>query len=462
MQQVNTPTLAESARRCFAGTVLARPWFDHAVLAGLRSLFFPSSRLWAAARTAGGDVQRFYDAVPLTPRLEQRDRLQRTLARFEQRRAASNAIEAEWQAVFFGASAQSRAEPEAYRAAVEAARRDLSHAYNASRRDFGFLIGRHVPRVRLTVETPEAVDALYGRATQDLAPFVAPPATLPEIEVSQSLRSAGGRDFWLRFASPSARLGDTVYARVHEPDGVTDPPTVIFGHGICVEFDHWNGLIDESTALVGLGYRVIRPEAPWHGRRLAPGRFGGEAVIGTFPTGTLDAFTGALQEWAVLAHWARATSRGPLVFAGSSMGAMTSQLAADRARDWPAAMRPDAMLLITHTGDLSDAVINGALSTLWARPAEVKARGWTEDMARVYFSLMNPVRPPVMAPDRIVSVLGRRDVILPFAGGQRLVERWGLPAENVFIWDRGHFSVPLTMIRNDGPLQRLRQIVAAL
>ena len=124
-------------------------------------------------------------------------------------------------------------------------------------------------------------------------------------------------------------------------------------------------------------------------------------------------------------------------------------------------IKPDN-LLITHTGDLSDAVINGALSTLWARPAEVKARGWTEDMARVYFSLMNPVRPPVMAPDRIVSVLGRRDVILPFAGGQRLVERWGLPAENVFIWDRGHFSVPLTMIRNDGPLQRLRQIVAAL
>ena len=448
--------LTERASRGFAAHVLARPWFDHAALFALRRWFFPLSRMWAAAEVAGGDPDRFHAGVPLPARLEHRDRLQRVLHVFEQRRAAVQAIDAEWRGVFFGPEDQ----PAAYRMAVEAARARLRHDFSSMRGEFRFLASRSVPRVRMAVDPPELAAALYGRAIDDLGPFVAPPAVMPVVEVSRPFRTALGLDYWVRFPSPSARLGDTVYARVHEPERARDPPTVVFGHGICVEPENWQGMIDECEPLVRRGFRVIRPDAPWHGRRARPGRFGGEPIIAAFPTGALDAVTGALQEWAVLAHWARARSNGPLVFAGSSLGAMTAQLAADRARDWPPLVRPDALLLITHTGDLADAVIEGALSRIWASPDEVKSKGWTEAMAEPYFAALNPKRPLVVPPERIVSVLGRRDVVLPFESGRRLVERWGLPAENVFIRDRGHFSVPMTLLADDAPLRRLAEIVA--
>jgi hypothetical protein len=74
--------------------------------------------------------------------------------------------------------------------------------------------------------------------------------------------------------------------------------------------------------------------------------------------GLIDAMTGAVREWSVLAHWARATSNGPLGFGGTSLGALTAQLAADRAHDWPHELRPDALFLITHCGHVGDAVRN--------------------------------------------------------------------------------------------------------
>ena len=448
-------SVSDRITRAIAGTLLARPWFDHATLYALRTIFFPTSRLFAAAREAGGDIERFYAAIPQSPKPRHRERVRRALALFEERRAAVNAIETEWRSVFFGVTDQRAS----YCAATEAARRSLRHAYNASRGDFRFLVDRETPRVKLAISTPDETAAIYGPALADLAPFVAAPATQPHIEVSRLFDCPTSRDGWLRFRSPSPRLADTVYARIHEPLGIVDPPTVIFGHGVCVEFDHWKGLMDECAALIALGFRVVRPEAAWHGRRVAPGRFGGEQVIGAFPTGTLDALTGAVQEWAVISRWARETSRGPIVFAGSSLGAMTSQLAASCARDWPRSIQPDAMLLLTHTGDMAAAVTDGALSTMFADRSLAEAKGWTDQIARRYFSLLNPARPPVMPPAQIVSVLGSRDVVLPYDSGHRLVERWNVPPENVFVWDRGHFSVPMTLIRNDAPLQRLRRIV---
>lgn len=451
--------LDERAMRAVAGTALAHPWFDGTALFALRHWFFPMSRLWAAARDAHGEVQRFYDAVPMPPRFEDRERLTKSLAKFEQARAAANAIESEWDRAFFGPADTAPGNREA----VEAARIALRHAYNATRRHFRFLVNRDVPRVKLAITTPEEVAAIYGAAAEgDLVRLTRAPDPMPVVEVSRAIASSTGRDFWLRFKSPSARLGDTVYARVHEPLGVSNPPTIIFGHGICVEYDHWHGLIDECHALARMGFRVIRPEAPWHGRRNRPGQFGGENIIAAFPTGALDTLTGAVQEWAVLADWARATSSGPLAVGGSSLGAMTSQFAADRAADWPAHMRPDALLLLTHTGDLTDAVLNGALAELWMSPADVAAKGWTEDLARRYLSLLQPARPPCVPASRIISVLGRRDRVLPFESGRRLVETWCVPEQNTFIWDRGHFSVPMTLVRNNAPLKRFAEVMTAI
>ena len=49
------------------GEVLARRWLDWMILQTLKRLFFPFSRLWAAARAANGEVDKFAEAAPLTP-----------------------------------------------------------------------------------------------------------------------------------------------------------------------------------------------------------------------------------------------------------------------------------------------------------------------------------------------------------------------------------------------------------
>lgn len=448
----------ERALRSLAGLFAARPWFDKAGLSALKHVFFPVSRLWAAAREARGDAGRFYAAVPLPGRLEDRQRLEFALARFEEARAGVNAIEVEWQRDFFGPIET----PVEYRTAVEGARLKLRHAYNATRRHFVPLLSRQVPRSRLEVPKPLEVEAIYGAAIADPAQFLMPPDRMPRVEVSRRFPSHLGEDHWLRFASPSPRLGDEVVARVHVPQGVSDPPTVIFGHGICVEFDHWRGLIDESQALAEAGFRVIRPEAAWHGRRVPPGYYGGERIISTVPAGPLDALLGAVREWSVLAHWARETSRGPLAFAGSSLGALTSQLAASAAHDWPERLRPDALLLVTHSGDLADTMMYGALSEVFAGVAAAERAGWTPEGAERFLALLEPARAPVVPASRIVSVLGRRDVVLPFASGQRLIEEWCLPEDNVFVMDRGHFSVPMSLIRDTRAIERFVEILRAL
>ena len=66
----------------------------------------------------------------------------------------------------------------------------------------------------------------------------APPNDMPEVSVSRAVTNREGRHYWLRFQSPSASMADRVTARVLEPLDVDNPPTVIFLHGICVEFDH--------------------------------------------------------------------------------------------------------------------------------------------------------------------------------------------------------------------------------
>jgi hypothetical protein len=449
---------ADRMMRQFAGLALANPLFDSFGIWALKRWYFPISRLWAAARVAHGEPAQFHAAVPMQGRLEDSVRLRAALARFEEARAAVNALEAEWLRVFFGADDTAPA----YRTAVEAARLNRRHAYNGTRRGFRFMLSRNVPRVKTDIRSPDEADAIYGPAITDFAAAIAPPETMPPVERSRSVAGAIGDDYWIRFKSPSERLGDVVYARVHEPRGAVDPPTIIFGHGVCVEFDHWHGLVDESQALCAAGMRVIRPEAPWHGRRVPPGYFGGERVLGTFPLGIVDAMLGAVREWSVMINWARSTSRGPVVLGGSSLGALTSQLVACAAHDWPEPLRPEALFLITHCGRMADAVLTGALSEMFFTAREVEAKGWTPALAERYISLIDPKRAPAMPPERIVSVLGEKDTITPFVSGKPLVESWGVPAQNTFIWPRGHFSVPMTLIRNDAPTRRFCEIVRAL
>ncbi|NHX27703.1 hypothetical protein HA397_27535, partial [Escherichia coli] len=161
---------------------------------------------------------------------------------------------------------------------------------------------------------------------------------------------------------------------------------------------------------------------------------------------------------AVLMDWARQTSTGPVAFGGSSLGAQSAQLAAIRARDWPQDLRPDALFLMTHCEHVGDVATDSDLSDIWGLHEPLSKLGWTRDMQRERLSKLDPPGVPVMPPERIVSILGRHDRVTHFASGQRLQEKWGLPAENRFIWPCGHFTVPLRLGRDARPFDRLRAI----
>lgn len=437
------------------GVALARPWFDHAALWLLGRWFFPLSRLWAAARAANGSIPRFYDEVPMEPIPGVGARLRKTLDRFETAREAVNATEGRWRQVFFGEQ-----DTELYRlVAIEAARRDRRNSYNATRRHFSYLRRRRpVPPVRWEVPAAEEVEADYGALLADPAAAFAPPDPFPEVFESQRVPGPVGEEYWLRFRSPSPIMNDEVFARVYEPVGAVDPPSLVFGHGICVEFDHWHGLADEVFALCRMGIRVIRPEAPWHGRRVPDGRFGGEAFIARAPRGALDTFSAQLLEWPVLIDWSRRTSRGPVAVGGSSLGALLAQLLAVRAAGWPSALHPDVLFLITHCGHSEDAALRGSMAKLWGVADAIARRGWTEEQALRWLPLLDPRgAAPAVDPENIVTVLGSRDTVTPFATGRALIDEWRVPEKNRFIWRRGHFSVPLRMMRDRAPLERLKE-----
>ena len=213
--------------------------------------------------------------------------------------------ETDWEEAFFGPDNLSAETLER----TEHARLDVRNTYNAQRRSFATLgLSDSIEPIGWDITSPQQADEIYGSLKTDTARAFAAPDPMPAVEQSRKIRVNGGINYWLRFPSPSNRMNDTVVARVYEPVDAINPPTIVFGHGICVEFDHWRGMIDEVAAFVDLGIRVIRPEAPWHGRRVLPGSYGGERFIATAPLGALDLFTAAAREWSVLIDWARHNS----------------------------------------------------------------------------------------------------------------------------------------------------------
>ena len=294
------------------GWLLAYPWFDRVSLWALVNYFFPLSRMWAAAAASGGVPERFLDQLEIDPGKVDMERLQTVLLQVEAARATAAAVEARWEEAFFGPEPRTDQEL----VSIETARLDQRHKLNSLRKEFRFLRRHKIAVQRATPPAMDEVEAEYGHFRNDRAPLFAAPDPMPEIEVSRPVPGNVGTDYWLRFRSPQPRLNDMVYARVHEPEGVENPPTLVFGHGICVDFDHWRGLIDEVDALCRMGVRVIRHEAPFHGRRRPEGRYPGEAIVATTPLGPLDSFSGSIREWSVLLGWARRRARGRLRWAG--------------------------------------------------------------------------------------------------------------------------------------------------
>jgi len=452
--------LAERLIRSPLGALTQSPWVDPLALIALRRLFFPLSRMWAAAAAAGTSVPDFLEHSGLTPGPARRERLiVRLLEQSADIRVLSAQREAEWRAAFFGAASRDGAEL----AAIESARLDAAHRATADRLSFHPLLWNgKAHKLRWNIPTEEAVDAAYGRFLPQPELAYALPDPLPAVDRSLAMDGRSGPVYWLRFASPSARMGDFAYAKVMAPAAVVDPPTIIIGNGVCMEPEHVRDMVDASQIMCRMGFRVVEIASPWHGRRCPTGEFGGERFFATAPLGQIDLFTAQAVETAVLIDWCRRHFDAPVVVSGMSLGSFVAQLVAAHSTHWPARLRPDALLLITHTGTMEEVVFESGLVEGIGIPEALRKAGWSQAQMLRWAKLMDPVGPSSVPPSRIVSVLGTADRVTPVRGGLELVRRWEIPAENVFVQRQGHFGAAVKLVRDDAPLRRLRAIVAGL
>lgn len=453
--------LSERLIRSPVGALAHGPWLDPVVLFALRRWFFPLSRLWAAGSIAQGSVPHFADTLgkrdfgPRGARF-----VARLLAHVDRVQADAAHREAAWQAAFFGAEADRLGM--AARAERERLRRLAAHRWMMLRGAFyPLLYGTPTPLVRWQVPAVDEVDAIWGGCIGQPERLYALPDPLPAIGESPAIDGPNGREWWLRFPSPSPRMGDLAYAKVLEPPGTAPgTPTVIIANGVCMEPEMVRGMVDASAVMARLGFRVVEMTTPWHGRRCPRGWYGGERFFAAPPVSVIDLFTAGTLESAVLIDWCRRRFDGPVAMGGISLGSFVAQLVAAHARNWPARLTPDALLLVTHNGRMEEVTFDGGLVDSIGLTEAMAAAGWTRaQMLRLAPLMDPPPGPPAVPAERIVSVLGTADRVTLFGGGRDLARHWRIPEENLFVMNQGHFGMPLKLIRDPAPLLRLRAIV---
>lgn len=432
------------------GALLARPWVDRAGLFGLRRWYLPLSRLWAAANAAGEDAARFREEIggPL-PAFWSAGRLSGPLARNARARRAAEAARIDWETAIF--TPDHGADP----VTLDRMRRLAATRHLASRGWFYPLLHpRRPPLARWRIDPPGAVE--LGLETGfDIA----------SVEVSRPFARDGRREYWLRAPSPSDRLrrrpgSEHLYARVVEPAGREPRATLIFGSGLCLEFDLLSVARDPGVRLAAQGWRVIEPVSPYHGLRAMPGYYGGEPFFALGPTSSIDLVLGQAGEWALLAAWTRARLGGQVAVAGISMTSFVAQQLAGHCSLWPAEARPDAAMLISHSGRIKDVTFGGTLAATLGLDRALTDAGWSPALLGPLARAIDPAEAPALPPSRIVSVLGKTDRWLPFEDGQAVARRWGLPAANVFRYPLGHLGMPVQLTRDPAPFERLARVLA--
>lgn len=418
-----------------------RPWFDRLALRFIARTYLPLSRGWAAAAEAGQTPERFaglFGFAPDAALAEAIDAVQRT------GQAHDLAME-RWRQCFFGGLDLA---PAAL-VAAEQARCAAAHRFMAQRQRF-VRWRRRLPPVRWVVAGPEAVAARHATET-----FGCPAAL--DVAASAGVPSAQGRDAWLSFRSPL--LGDEILARMTVPAAAAPKGTLIVLHGICMEPEMWQPTLDAQVEMASAGWRVLRPEGPWHGRRRLPGHYGGEPAMAWGVAGFLTLFRAWVAEVGALILWAR-TQGGPVALCGTSLGALTAQLYASLARDWAPALVPDALLLVTTSADLAATAHDGALARRIGAPARLAAAGWTAEALAPWLARLEPGASAVPA-ERTLLLLGRTDSVTPYAGGLALARHWRIPPENLFRAWRGHFSSAIALNADRRPLRRLDEVLRA-
>ncbi len=434
-----------------------RPLFDRLALPAIARLYLPLSRAWASGLVAKGDADHL---IALCPELSGRPRAaERALGRLAPRARSFAEASARWEAAFFG---DERHDPAAL-SQIETRRAISAQALMAGRLDFlSAHLAKRFPAVAWDIAGQEAVARRHGsRLSTPAAGFPQADET-PPITLSQTVGRPGFQTQWLRAPTSVGGIPDTLWARVDRPLDDGPHPVLIFTHGICMETEFLHELGGPAARLAASGWVVIRPEGPYHGRRRVAGSYGGEQVMSLGPMGLLNYFESHVRELGVLTDWARATFGGPVALGGVSLGALTAQLLVSAACHWPKAMRPDAYILVTTSDSMVSVALEGGLPVALGAPRVLAEEDWDRAKLARWQLLLDPGDGLSVAPDKIVMVLGERDCITPYAEGQRLRHRWGVPEENVFLRDLGHFTASLGLYRDLGPFQRLRTVLAAV
>ncbi len=441
------------------GALLARPWVDPVGLYGLRRWYLPLSRLWAAANLAGLDVARFREESGIAlPGFWSEARLRRLLARHGRTQARADEIRTAWEADSFDPAAGG--DPER----LDRERRAAATAHLASRAFFYPLLFPSRPSLaRWCIDAPEQVERDLGHVLENPSALYVAPLAPERVETSRSFVKDGLREYWLRAATPAARLrqrpgSETLYARVVEPAGGTID-TLVFGNGLCVETELMSMDRGPGAQLAATGWRVIEPVSPYHGLRAMPGFYGGEPFFAASPTSSLDLIAGQTIESALLVAWARARFAGKVALAGISMSSFVAQLAASHCHLWPPEARPDAAMLISHSGRVEDVTFGGALAEMLGLDRALIAAGWSRESLARLSRAIDPAESPALPPSRVVSVLGETDRWVPYDDGLALARRWRLPEANVFQYRLGHLGMPVQLTRDGAAFRRLRQVL---
>ncbi|WP_425068203.1 hypothetical protein [Reyranella sp.] len=441
------------------GALLARPWVDPVGLYGLQRWYLPLSRLWAAANLAGMDVARFREEIGLAlPGFWSEARLRSLLARHGRAQARADETRAAWETGLFDPAGEG--DPER----LEGQRRAAATTHLATRALFyPLLFPRRPPLARWRIDAPEQVECELGPVLDDASALYVAPIAVETLAISRDFVRDGIREYWLRAPTPSARLqrrdgSEILYARVAEPVGGTGD-TLIFGNGLCVESELMSMDRGPGPQLAAMGWRVIEPVSPYHGLRAMPGFYGGEPFFAASPTSSMDLIAGQAIESALLAAWARERFGGKVALAGISMSSFVAQLAASHCHLWPVEARPDAAILISHSGRVEDVTFGGALAAMLGLDRALVEAGWSRDSLARLSRAIDPAETPALPPSRIVSVLGETDRWVPYDDGLALARRWRLPEENVFRYRLGHLGMPIQLTRDHAAFARLRQVL---
>lgn len=429
---------------------LSRPWFDAISLPLVTRTYMPLSRAWAAAANAEGDVHRFARETSLSPTALGLARAVKNTGRLQNRYRAAAAA---WDDAFFAPEPP----PAGDLARIESARRRAAAAFMSGRGAFLPWFRRLSP-VAWDIPSPDDVERAHGHRLAALQTAFAPPPAA-SVTPSHALEDDRFRTYWLRFPSPV--LGDTVSVHVTEPRDASDPPTLIMLHGIAVEMEMWPRYPDPLETLLARGVRIVRPDGPWHARRMIKEFYGGEPIMARAPEGMLTCLRAWTAEVAVLMDWARGQDDARIAVGGVSLGALAGQMVATVSRSWARPLRPDVAFLVTTTGRTLDVVFAGTLARGIGLPERLERAGWDRAKLERWLPLLEPEGPPAMGPGNMVMVLGDVDDLTPYAGGLDLARRWSVPADNLFIRHQGHFSTTLGLTPDPAPIDRVAALLRA-